>query len=224
MIDVSLLIGIMLCISGGLFAFSLVMDTVVLLIISSVMLFGCFIWFHYYIDKLKQKNTIELEAKVEKFNESIIEEKESQTNILRLMLENSSELRDYFTISKSQAKHSFWLAVATCLFGFGILGFSAYSALKNIGIEVSVITGISGAITEAFACTSMLVHKKSLEQLNIYYRALHDNEMFLSTVHLVSLLTAEKQDEVYKQIIENELKVRFKTYTKPYEVKDETTK
>ncbi len=53
----------------------------------------------------------------------------------------------------------------------------------------------------------------SLSQLNHYYDALHENEMFLSAVHLVGNLAIDKQDEIYMRIIDNEMKIRYQTFT-----------
>ena len=44
-----------------------------------------------------------------------------------------------------------------------------------------------------------------MNQLNHYYRSLHENERFLSILHLTSLLSAEKRDDVYIKIIDSQL-------------------
>lgn len=61
-----------------------------------------------------------------------------------------------------------------------------------------------------FAGTVKVVYKSSLEQLNHYYKSLHENERFLSTVHLVSKLSPAKQDEMYAEIIKSSLEINAK--------------
>lgn len=50
--------------------------------------------------------------------------------------------------------------------------------------------------------------KKSAEQLNRYYDALHENERFLSVLHIVTLISPDQKDEIYIGIIKSELGVR----------------
>jgi len=148
--------------------------------------------------------------------EAILRQK-SQNNILELMLDNMTEIREYFSISKRQAQLSFWLAVVNCLVGIVLLSLSVYFAMSGKGIEPAVLAAITGAISELFAATSLMVHNKSLSQLNHYYDALHENEMFLSTVNLIGNLSVDKQDDMYIEIIRNELTIRSNSAKKKAE-------
>ena len=131
-----------------------------------------------------------------------------QRDSIVLMHENTKEIRDYFSISKRHAELSFWLAILNCLVGIVLLCLSVYYALSRPNIEPSILAAVAGAISEIFAAASLNVHKKSLIQLNHYYKALHENEMFLSTLNIVRSLSIEKRDELYIEIIRNELNVR----------------
>ena len=64
---------------------------------------------------------------------------------------------------------------------------------------------IGAAIVEVIAGTSLIVYKKSLEQLNHYYNSLHNNERFLSIVNIVSKVSPERQDEMYFEIIRSQI-------------------
>jgi hypothetical protein len=139
--------------------------------------------------------------------EALLKQK-CQQDILSLMFENMEEIRDYFTISKRQVRLSFALAIINCIVGIILLCLSVYYALTNSESNPAIIAAVAGGISQLFAATSLIVHKKSISQLNHYYNALHDNEMFLSTVNLVGNLGVDKQDEMYIEIIRNELKVR----------------
>jgi hypothetical protein len=135
----------------------------------------------------------------------------SHKNILLLMLENMQEIRDYFSISKNHARLSFWMAIVNCVAGLVLLGLAVNCALTAAKPDAAILPAAAGAVAEAFAGTSLVVHKKSLTQLNHYYDALHENEMFLSTVQLIGSLSPDRQDDVYIEVIRNELRVRYET-------------
>lgn len=71
--------------------------------------------------------------------------------------------------------------------------------LKNV--SVSVISLISGSISELISGTVFWVHNKSALQLNHYYDALHENEKFLSAVNTADKLSDEKREEILMEII-----------------------
>lgn len=161
-----------------------------------------------------EKNKSDNETKDDKdskkkytINEVLYKQK-SQNNILELMFKNLGEIRAYFSISKAHANLSFSLAVINCIIGIILLCLAVYFSLSRPKLQPAIITAIAGAISEVFAATTLVIHKKSLVQLNHYYNALHDNEMFLSTVNLVGNISIEKQDDIYIEIIRNELMVR----------------
>lgn len=143
---------------------------------------------------------------IEQLRSRLIEASHEETknkDILELMLTNMSEIKQYYSISKHHARLSFILALLFCVFGFVLL---AYSVSLDKGNSQPVIVGIiGGTVSELFAGTALLVHKSSLSQLNHYYRALHENERFLSTVNLVDRLSTEKRDEAIIKIIDSSL-------------------
>lgn len=131
---------------------------------------------------------------------------EKNTDILELMLENMKEIRDYYVISKKQAKNAFSLAISMCILGFLFMITSiVLFVVLHISLEISLIPAIGGAIAEVIAATSLVVYKTSLQQLNNYYESLHNNERFLSLVNLVSKMSESRQDEAYMNIINIEL-------------------
>ncbi|MCL2569258.1 MAG: hypothetical protein FWE12_07535 [Oscillospiraceae bacterium] len=119
-----------------------------------------------------------------------------------------SEMKRYYEISRTQAESSFNLAKRMCVAGFVLLVVAVLIPLLpiDVGIEVAIIAAATGAVVELFAGTTMLVYKKSLEQLNYYYSAIHQIERYLSCVNLVSLLSPERQDSMLEQIIREEIK------------------
>ncbi len=132
----------------------------------------------------------------------------STSDIMELMLLNMKEIKEYYVLSKTMAKRSFFLAVVMCIFGFVIIAASIIAIfVMDISFAQSMIPVIGGAIVEIIAGTSLVVYRKSLEQLNQYYESLHNNERFLSLVNLVDKLTDDKKDETYINIINNQLEV-----------------
>lgn len=83
-------------------------------------------------DGLEKSEDEEISPKVEPIivdnNDAVNYElkKSDKRDILALMLKNNDEITDYFRISKSQARSSFWFSVISCLAGMVALGFGIY--------------------------------------------------------------------------------------------------
>lgn len=134
-------------------------------------------------------------------------EQTSQTkDILELMLSNMKDLREFYEISRRQAKNAFFLSVLMCVIGAVLLliSITALLFLQKYS-ETLAIGALGGTIVEVIAGTSLIVYKKSLNQFNHYYRSLHENERFLSILNLTTKLSKEKQDDIYIKIIESQL-------------------
>lgn len=127
-------------------------------------------------------------------------------DIIELMIANMKEINEYYVLSKRMTQQSFILAVCMCIGGFMIISVSvAFILINNFEAKEAIIPVISGAVIEAIAATTLIVYKKSLEQLNRYYDALHNNEIFLSSVNLVSKISTERRDQMYEYIIKTKL-------------------
>lgn len=161
-----------------------------------------------FVEETKQSSGNTQRKKVS-VNESI-KEKSDNRDIIALMLKNHDEINEYFRISKSQAKVSFWLSVFACVFGLLVFLYGIYSAVVLKAMEVTVISVISGAIAELIAATVFWVHNKSALQLNHYYAALHENEKFLSAVNMTDKLSDDNREEIIMEIIRNQIYVQGK--------------
>lgn len=127
---------------------------------------------------------------------------------MELMLANMKEIKDYYALSKAQAKNSFFLSVIMCISGFVLMAISvAVPLLSNTQNDYSFITAIGGVIIEVIAGTSLFVYRKSLDQLNHYYSELHENERFLSSVNLISKMSKDRQDDMYEKVIQTQLEI-----------------
>ncbi len=123
-------------------------------------------------------------------------------DVITLMVENMSEINDYFVISKKHATRSFWLAFFASLFGLILFILTVVISFFNDNVSYAIITAISGAFTEIFSVTIFIIHKKSTEQLNFYYKALHENEKLLLSINILKYVTPPKRDDLYEKIIE----------------------
>ena len=123
------------------------------------------------------------------------------------MRANLVAIEEYYTCSQEQARHSFKLAIWTCIGGFILLiAAVVLPIIFKLSFELSLIPTIGGAISELVAATSLFVYRSSLTQLNHYHQALHEDERFLSSVNLINKFsTPELQDEMLKEIIRSEI-------------------
>lgn len=144
----------------------------------------------------------------------LITKRANDIDIILLMLKNTEETTEYFSISKDHVKSSFKLSKIACTIGIIILATSVILALVLPRIEPAIIAAVSGAITEVIAGTVFWVHNKSAMQLNHYYEALHENEKFLSAVSIADKICDEKRDEVLFEIIKKQLDMKSAVLTK----------
>lgn len=150
-------------------------------------------------DKKENKDGSENNG-VDKKN-TVITEKLEKKDIIALMLKNNDETKEYFKISKNQAKSSFWFSIIACIVGIAMIGISLYGVFKMKDTQFAIIGIVGGAITELIAGTVLVIHNKSALQLNYYYDALHENEKFLSAINLADKLDDDTKRDMYIEII-----------------------
>lgn len=124
---------------------------------------------------------------------------------------NLEDIKEFYTWSQKQAKASFILAVAMCIFGFILMiGAVMLPVVFRLSFEMSIIPAIGGVITELIAGTALVVYRNSLSQLNHYHKALHEDERFLSGVNLLGKFsTVEAQDDMLREIIRSEIQMNL---------------
>ena len=159
-----------------------------------------------FYDKENSKVEIEDIHHKDKVNYFVTTSQANNRDIIELMIANMKEINEYYVLSKRMTRQSFILAVCMCIGGFMIISVSvAFILINNLEAKEAIIPVISGAVIEAIAATTLIVYKKSLEQLNRYYDALHNNEIFLSSVNLVSKISTDRRDQMYEYIIKTKL-------------------
>lgn len=193
----------------------------VILTLTSVLLVSSF--FVRYLTVRKRENEKEVEDYYQNIRNNVIKinnlnnstqktNKEDISDILELMSIHMKEIKDYYVLSKSMAKDSFYLAVVMCILGFIVIGSSIIAIfVVDVSFIETLIPVIGGSVVEVIAGTSLSVYKKSLEQLNQYYESLHNNERYLSLVSIVDRLSDEKKDDTYINIINSQLELLKKS-------------
>ena len=139
------------------------------------------------------------------------EDTKKEIDALGRMMINLEDIKEFYTWSQKQAKASFILAVAMCIFGFILMiGAVMLPVVWRLSFEMSIIPAIGGVITELIAGTALVVYRNSLSQLNHYHKALHDDERFLSGVNLLGKFsTVEAQDDMLREIIRSEIQMNL---------------
>lgn len=126
-----------------------------------------------------------------------------EANIIGLMAMNLAEIRQFYTLTKNQAISSYIFAKNTSIVGILFVILSIAISLVFDKNDIAFVTGISGAIIEILAATSLFIYKKSQTQLNYYYSSLHNNERFLSLINISS--KTKNRDDLYADIVHSEL-------------------
>ena len=139
------------------------------------------------------------------------EDTKKEIDALGRMMINLEDIKEFYTWSQKQAKASFILAVAMCIFGFILMiGAVMLPGVFRLSFEMSIIPAIGGVITELIAGTALVVYRNSLSQLNHYHKALHEDERFLSGVNLLGKFsTVEAQDDMLREIIRSEIQMNL---------------
>ena len=139
------------------------------------------------------------------------EDTKKEIDALGRMMINLEDIKEFYTWSQKQAKASFILAVAMCIFGFILMiGAVMLPVVFRVSFEMSIIPAIGGVITELIAGTALVVYRNSLSQLNHYHKALHEDERFLSGVNLLGKFsTVEAQDDMLREIIRSEIQMNL---------------
>lgn len=132
---------------------------------------------------------------------------DKKKDVLELMLKNNNEIAEYFEISKKQEKFSYRVSMACAIIGAIILFSSIGAIVFNKGIEITVVTIISGSITELVSGVVLWIHNKSAMQLNFYYNSLHENEKVLSAINMVDRIEdKDKKQQMYEEIIKAQIR------------------
>lgn len=137
-------------------------------------------------------------------------------DIVGLMVNNLSEIKQFYKLTKDQADNAYKLAKNSSIAGIVLIIVAVLTALIFSNNQIAIATTVGGVVVEVLAGTSLFVYQKTLKQLNYYYASLHNNERFLSLINIVGKTNIK--DELYSKIVESEL-----DNLKQYEIKNDNT-
>jgi hypothetical protein len=104
----------------------------------------------------------------------IIEKLEHDKSAINLTQLNLSQLSEYYTINKSQARKSFNFSVLVVFLGFATVIASIIFSFFQTGqkTELSIVTGISGVLLQFIGGANFVVYNKTVEQSNNFHTQL----------------------------------------------------
>lgn len=87
---------------------------------------------------------------------------------------NLNQLSEYYAINKSQARSSFRFSVFAVVTGFItlIIGIWIFYFKEDKNIEMAIISGIAGSLSQFIGGAYFFLYRKSLEQLNFFFNQL----------------------------------------------------
>ena len=121
-------------------------------------------------------------------------------DIIALMFDNAKELKEYYIISKNQAKSTFRIAIFSCILGF-IIYVGGICAFVFAEKDVTVISVISGTVLEIVSGTTFWLYNKTLTQLNTYHRRLDETEKYLIAYQMIGEVAEEKRYEEQRNFV-----------------------
>ena len=125
--------------------------------------------------------------------------KTDDKNVLNMMMDNVSELREYYVISKQQARRSFSAALFICFLGIFIylLGIIAYIVLDK---NISIISVISGTVVEVIAGLFFWLYREATKQLGVYHQRLGSTEKYLTVMQIIREMPEDKRVEAFQNL------------------------
>lgn len=162
---------------------------------AAVTSYGAYIAKREY-DKIDEKKE---EASVKAAIEAVNISSEND-NILALMLKNVKELREYYVISKQQARKSFSAALFICFFGIVIylIGIMSVVVLNK---DISVISLVGGTVVEVIAGLFFWLYREATKQLSVYHQRLGLTEKYLMAYQMIDEVPEEHRYEEQRNFI-----------------------
>ena len=138
-------------------------------------------------------------SQVERAIKDITIENNENDNVLELMLKNVREQREYYVISKQQARKSFSAALFICFFGIFIyvLGIISFMVFDK---DISVISIIGGTVVEVIAGLFFWLYREATKQLSIYHQRLGSTEKYLTVIQIIKEMPEEKRVEAFQSL------------------------
>ena len=156
-------------------------------------------------DRLEQRADnmlLRLNNERDELNQKI--ESKNEFDIFDTIRLNLNQLNEYYTINKAQARSSFLSSIVAIILGLftiiiGII-IQYYSQGKNINL--ATLTSASGILLEFIGGAYFFMYKKSLEQVNFFFRELIKIQDTMLAINLVDTIdTKDKTIDLKEKII-----------------------
>lgn len=137
--------------------------------------------------------------------------KDSKVDALQeAMLNNLKEMQKDCDWSERITETIFQVAIAVCIFGLFILTASILlPVILKQSFETTYPVAIGGIISQFITATLFVIHKRSLDQQNIYRQDLRTYESILSTTSLIKQISSStERDRMLKEVIRKTLEKR----------------
>lgn len=154
----------------------------------------------YVKDKSDAKSIDKENDEIKEKLESVKTFTDEDANVIDLMLKNVSELREYYVISKNQARRSFSAALTICFLGIVIYSFGIVSVIF-FKADATIITLIAGTIVEIISGLFFWLYVQASKQLDIYHKRLGATEKYLTAMQLVEKISEQRRDYQYEKLI-----------------------
>ena len=161
----------------------------------------------------KKSNSIEELNNVRSERNEIIQRISQETHkngITDIILLNLNRLSEYYTINLAQAKNSYRYSIIGVCIGTLIFIYCVWSFIgnDNANITVTIIGSIMGIITDFIAATYFYLYKKSIEQLNMYFKELIKIQDTMLAIELCNKIDTQSKEynESIKSIVMELLK------------------
>ncbi len=172
------------------------MEDILLAVVLSVFSFLMYVVKRLF-DKKDEKTEV---SQVEKAINDIDIENDKNDNVLKLMLKNVKELREYYVISKQQARKSFSAALFICFFGIFIYVLGIISVMI-FNKDISVISIIGGTVVEVIAGLFFWLYREATKQLSIYHQRLGSTEKYLTVIQIIREMPEDKRTEAFRSLM-----------------------
>lgn len=157
---------------------------------------------HYYDRYAGNVEDAEVQKSLEKIKQKVTgEDPNVNQDVLEKMNRNISQMEDYYTVTKRQARQTYSAAMIACILGFIIYLGGIYLSRDPDSGGVSLVSSIGGSIVEVISGLFFWLYSKASEQMKVYYDGLRETENYLSSLSVAEKMAPENRDSAYAYII-----------------------
>lgn len=168
-----------------------------------------------YLPALTEKTSINEKLTEIENKRTEIENKINQSNrgnVQEIIKLNLNQLDEYYTINKNQSKSSYRFSVAMILIGFVLIVVTVIVYFRSPNkYALSIITGLTGLLTEFIGATSLLLYRESTKHLNEFIERLTYLQKIMLAIDLAEKLPNKKKEKQISKIIEGLISKKNKT-------------